>query len=127
MNGVVEASFQVFEEGAKLSEEVGDQKSIANFCALMSNYYVSRSDLLKSTEYAEKGFHAAVATNDIDIIAPTAADLINTYTNTGQVQKSVDFAPGVLDRLEKEKKEFDFYGRPIVPYTWLCLNLVQFS
>ena len=115
-----EDSLQILQQGEKLSKEVGDNRSLANFYSFMGHHYLYREDFLLSIKYGEKCLHEAEKTQDVELIAPFAFDLFVPYQVGGESLKIVDIAPKVLSMIENSKKESEFFGRPFILYPTLC-------
>jgi tetratricopeptide (TPR) repeat protein len=71
-------------------------------------------------KYSEDALEEARKSQDIELIAPIVWGLCASYWGSGQCNKIVDIAPGVLDLLEKTGREFDFFALPVNPYSFLC-------
>jgi tetratricopeptide (TPR) repeat protein len=116
-----EGSFQMLREGERLTKELGDEKSHATFCSRMGNYCTFRGKHLEGIRYAEDAFDEARRTQDIELLARVAINLCFSYLATGDYHKITDAALGVLDRIEKRKRESDFLSsRPVNLYSVLC-------
>jgi class 3 adenylate cyclase/tetratricopeptide (TPR) repeat protein len=104
-------------EGEKAAKDLGDEKSLATFYSLMGFYYTFRGDPLRSLAYNENCIKVAHKVQDIDLIAPAALGLCLSYEVSGDYLKIVDLAPGVINLLEKTKKESNFFGQSFHPYS----------
>jgi tetratricopeptide (TPR) repeat protein len=114
--GYSEGSLQILKDGARISEEIKDERSIALFYSKLGNYHSVNGDPLLGIKYSEKGFQEAVKTEDVDLMAPMAVDLSVSYSFHGQFLKVVDTVPKVISLLEKTHKESEFFGRPFNVY-----------
>ncbi len=83
----------------------------------MGFYYTFRGDPLRGLEYSENCIKEAQKVQDIDLMAPAALGLCFSYDASGEYLKIVDLAPGVINLLEKAKKESEFFGQPFHPYS----------
>ena len=112
-----EGSLQILEEGARLSKEVGNTKSLTMFYSLIAKFYAFSGEPLKGRRYQEDCFEEASKINDIDIMAPIADDLLSTYALTGEAQKIVEILPKVIQLLEETGKEAEFFDRTTCVYS----------
>jgi len=119
--GCPEGSLQIFHEGKKLSEEMGDTVSLAHFYSHIAFYYSMAGDCLSAVKYGENAFHAAEEIKDIELKVSNTYDLCFFYHTAGQHCKIIDLAPPVLDLLEKtDNKNLIPYGRAIAYYPVFC-------
>jgi tetratricopeptide (TPR) repeat protein len=96
-------ALQMMEEGAKLAEEVGDNRSLADLCGTISLSHTFSGDNVRGVEYAERAFHAAERTGDAVLMATNGWELCGACIWRGEHTRVVEVAPGVLDLLEKEE------------------------
>jgi len=96
---------ELMEEGAKLAEEVNDQRSLADLYGTIALSRVYQGDLIGATEYAEKAFRAAEKTGDTVLMATNCFELCISCLNGGSYTRIAEAAPGVLDLLEKAHLE----------------------
>jgi class 3 adenylate cyclase/tetratricopeptide (TPR) repeat protein len=118
--GQPEGSMEILQEGAKLSSEVGDKRSLATFYGYLAVHHHQKGEPLPGIEYGQKAFQTAVKIQDVGFIAATAFDLVNNYQNTGEYAKIVDTLGDVIELLEKNEMEDDLCGRPFTMYPVLC-------
>jgi len=109
-------SLIILEEGARLSKDIGNVKDLITFNSLIGKLYTFNGDPLKGLKYQEECYHDASKTNDIDLLAPVADDLVFPYKITGQVYKVVEKLPKVINMLEEENKESEFFNRTTCVY-----------
>jgi len=112
-------SISILEEGARIAEEIDDQKSFILFFSLIGMYHSSSGDPLKSISYQEECFKKASEIEDVDIMAPLADDLTLTYWAMGELSKYADVAKETILLIEKEGREKDYFGRSSCVYTTL--------
>jgi tetratricopeptide (TPR) repeat protein len=115
-----EGSLGMLQEGERLSKELGDNRRLALFRSRVGHYYTYRGKHLLALNYSEDAFEETRKSQDVDLITPLAWGLCASYLGTGQYEKILDIAPGVLDLLEKTEKEFDFFALSVNPYSHLC-------
>jgi tetratricopeptide (TPR) repeat protein len=118
--GQPEGSMEILQEGAKLSSEVGDERSLATFYGYLALHHHQKGEPLQGIGYGEKAFQTAEKLQDIGFMAATAFDLVTNYINTGQCTKTVDTLGDVIELLEKNEMEDDLCGRPFTMYPVLC-------
>jgi class 3 adenylate cyclase/tetratricopeptide (TPR) repeat protein len=107
-----EDSLQILQEGERLSVELRDERSLANFYSSMCFYYTVQGEPLQGTKYAENCFRMAEGIQDIDLAAPIGFDLCASYNIAGELLKLVEVALKVLALLEKTQRESEFCGGP---------------
>jgi tetratricopeptide (TPR) repeat protein len=96
---------QMMEEGARLAEEVGDDRSLANLYGTLGLSMVFQGDSVHGAEYAEKAFQAAERTGDVVLMTTNLYELCVACSGTGAFSRIVQASPRVLDLLEKEHLE----------------------
>jgi tetratricopeptide (TPR) repeat protein len=118
--GQPEGAVEIFQEGGRLSKEIGDDRSLVAFYGKLAFHYHQMGDPLQGIEYGEKAFQTAEKMKDIELMAATAWDLYNVYHNMGEATKVIELCSKTIDLLEKNKMEADFCGTPfaIYPVTW---------
>ena len=119
MLGFPKGSLEILEEGARLSKELGEQKSLARFYNDMSLLYTARGDSLLSIVHGEKSFHEAEKIEDIDMMAPLSLSLCYAYVTSCQYNKVVDISLRVARLIEKIGRKLDFFNTPFVLYSFL--------
>jgi tetratricopeptide (TPR) repeat protein len=118
--GQPEGSLEILEHGAKLSEQLEDQRSLVTFYGNLALHYHQKGDPLPGLEYGEKAYGLAVNMHDTQLVAATSFDLINVYMNLGEYTKLVSICTHVIDLLEKNKMETNFCERPMAIYPVSC-------
>jgi class 3 adenylate cyclase/tetratricopeptide (TPR) repeat protein len=118
--GQPEGSLQILQAGARLSEELGDQRSLMTFYSNLAFYYHQIGDPLPGVGYGEKAYALAGKMYDTRLVAATAFDLYNVYMNLGEYKKIFSICTHVIDLLEKENMQTDFCGRPFAMYPIAC-------
>jgi tetratricopeptide (TPR) repeat protein len=118
--GFPENSLEILKDGEMLSKELGDTKGLAIFYSRMGSYYSYKGELLIAVKYSEEAFEEARIQGDLQLIAPLAFQLCTPYQGAGQFYKIVDKVPGVIDLIEKSKRESEFFALPWNPYSALC-------
>ena len=107
--GFPEGSLAMFQEGERLSRELGDEKRVARFYMAMGMYYSHRGDPRLGIKYSEDAFEAARKNRDIELMVPLASGLLGSYSSAGDNYKIVDMVPDVVDLIEKEERECDSF------------------
>jgi class 3 adenylate cyclase/tetratricopeptide (TPR) repeat protein/ribosomal protein L40E len=96
---------QMMEEGARVAEEVGDYRSLANLYGTLGLSRTLQGDPIGGRRYGEKAFEAAERTGDVVLVAANCVELIQACMSMGAYARIIQVAPGVLDLLEKEHLE----------------------
>ena len=65
---------------------------------------------MTAIRYTEEGFEEALKAQDIDLMVPLGFSLCTTYSALGQYKKIVDKMPEVINLIEKEGRESDFFA-----------------
>jgi len=115
-----EDSLQILQDGASLSIELGDQKSLAIFNSRIGTYYAYQGDTCKGVDYCEKSFQSAVAIDEVEIAAPNAQQLCNSYFVIGNYQKLVQVAREAIAMIESKHREADYFGTILNIYSGIC-------
>ena len=115
-----EDSLKILEEGVRICKKLNDKKSLATIYSLLGIYYSHRGKPLEAIKYSEIGFEEPRKLQDLELMAPIARGLCVSYLAAGKFQKASDFAPMVIDLLEKAKRESDLFGAPFHTYSLLC-------
>jgi len=118
--GYPEDLLPMLQEGERLSKELDDKRSLIKIHGRMGSYYAYTGKPLTGVKYAESAFEEARKIQDIDLMAPAAFELCAPIIGAGEFQKTVDVASGVLDWIEKTKRESDFFGQSMNVYSALC-------
>jgi len=96
---------QMMEEGARLAEEVGDDRSLADLYGSLGLSRIIQGDPVRGAEYAEKAFQAAERTGDVVLMATNCYELGQACMVMGAPARIVEVSPRVLDLLEKAHLE----------------------
>jgi len=98
-------ALQMMEEGARLAEELGDSRSLANLWGTISWYHSAKGDALRACEFAEKAFQAAERSEDVELVATNGFELCQACSTRGEYSRVAEVAPRVLDLLEKAQMQ----------------------
>lgn len=112
-------SLDMLQEGEKLSKDLDDRR-LAIFYSRMGSYYSYKGEPLIGLKYSEDAFEEAKKNQDIQLMASLAFQLCTPYGGVGKFCKIVDMAPGVIDLIEKTRRESEFFALPWNPYSALC-------
>ena len=112
-----EGSLEILVGGARLSKEIDDAQHFTTFYSLIGKLYTFKGDPFKMRTYQEECFREASKINDINIMAPVASDLSTSYGVTGHHYKCAEMLPKVINLLEKNKRETEFFGRTACVYS----------
>jgi class 3 adenylate cyclase/tetratricopeptide (TPR) repeat protein len=118
--GFPEASLEVLRNGERLSEELGNKKSLAAFYGFIGRFHAYKGDPLGGIEYAEPRYHAARIDLDVELMVPLAVSLCASCQGYGGAFKFETFLPEVISLLESTKREYEYFGSPFNPYAYLC-------
>jgi len=117
--GYPEDSLEILQEGERLSKELGDEKSLANFRWIISCCYADRGQALEGIRYAESAFKQAKEAGDIDQMVASGFELCINNLYLGEASRVVEVASEVIALLEKTGRESDYFGRPFNTYSMI--------
>jgi tetratricopeptide (TPR) repeat protein len=118
--GFPEGSFKFLQQGERLAKEMGDTRLLAWIYSSLGNYYAHIGDPLMAIQYTEESFEEALKAQDIELTAPLGVSLCGTYISLGQFKMIVEKMPEVVNLIEKERRESDFFTLPMIPYSFIC-------
>jgi class 3 adenylate cyclase/tetratricopeptide (TPR) repeat protein len=98
-------SLKMMEEGARLAEELDDNRSLANLWGTISMYHSQKGDLHRAYEFAAKAFQAAELTGDVELVATNGFELCLACTVRGEFTRVSEVAPRVLQVLEEAQMQ----------------------
>ncbi len=120
--GFPQNSREILRRGEKLAEEIGDKKSGSIFITHLALFYSIKGDVRQGIEYCERHFKEAEKIDDIDIIASIGPDLSIGYHFYYGPLKGIEVASKVIGLIEKNRVEYEFFGKPINVYVLVqCL------
>jgi predicted ATPase len=105
-----EGSIEILEEGERLSRELGDERSLAQFLSLTSFYYLFRGDSRRGLEYAEECFREAERAQDVELMAAIGVQLSASYTPSGELQKIAEVAAKAIAMIERKGRQYDSFN-----------------
>jgi tetratricopeptide (TPR) repeat protein len=107
-----EGSIELIHEGARLAQDLKDEKALAWFQSYIGIYYMTFGrDPVKGKEYIERGLSEAELTKEVEIIVPATIDLIYSYILEGALTKVCQVAPRVIALIEKTHTQYELFGR----------------
>jgi len=110
----------IFQEGERLSKELGDSRSLAHFYSWMGIYYSATGQPLLGIKYCENCFREAEKVKDIDLMAPTGHDLcMSCHIRGEEYSKMIDVASKVIPLLEETQRQSESFGKPWNVYSAL--------
>ena len=115
-----EDTLNVIKAGAKMSREIGDDRSLAKLDGTLAHAYAIKGESNLAIEHAEKCFKRAQKIQDLDLMAPVARDLTSAYMFAGELSKAVPIFSTVIPMIEKSNNRSESFGRPASVYTFLC-------
>jgi tetratricopeptide (TPR) repeat protein len=119
---------QILQEGARLSKELGDSRSLANFYSGIGIYYSLKGQPLLGIKYSENSFHEAERVKDIDLMAPIGWDLCLAYHFIGEHSRIIDVASKVIPLLEETQRQSESFSRfnpYCVLHSWYAVAMDQ--
>jgi class 3 adenylate cyclase/tetratricopeptide (TPR) repeat protein len=108
---------EILQEGERLSRELGDEKSLANFRWIMSCCYGSKGRYEESIRCAETAFKQAEEVQDIDVMIASGFELCQNNIWIGGALQIVEVAPRVIAVFKKTRRQADYFGRPFNTYS----------
>ena len=118
--GYPEDFLPILQEGERLSKELDDKRSLVMISGRMGSYFAHIGKPLRGMKYAESAFEEARKTRDLDLMAPAAFEVCAPTMGAGEFHKTVDVDVSVLNLIEQEKRESDFFGQSMNVYSTLC-------
>ncbi|HEA69349.1 MAG TPA: guanylate cyclase [Desulfobacterales bacterium] len=116
--GFPENSLGILQKGERLSKELGDEKSHANFLSLIGQYYAwQKGNLPLGIKYSEDSFKAAEKINDIGLLASTGGYLCLLYWWSGKCSSVIDLAPKIIALIEKTERQSESFENPYNLYS----------
>jgi tetratricopeptide (TPR) repeat protein len=123
--GYPEDSFEILQNGEKLSNELGDEESIIHFLSQMGQYYSFKGDNPLGVQYCEAAFKEAEKIDDIGLMVPIGSDLCLLYYRAGETFKIIDVARKVVALLDKTQRQSEFFGKPYNVYSVLFAHYAR--
>jgi tetratricopeptide (TPR) repeat protein len=114
--GFPEESMKILEEGAELSKELNDQKSLIRFYSNMGFYHSVRGKHHEGIQFSGKAFEEATSIGDITSMAQTAPDLCLANISAGRYATVIDISSRMIHAIRKAGRERDNFGGPAVVY-----------
>jgi len=114
--GYPEGSLGLFQEGERLSKELGDERRLAGFHNAMGVYYSFKGDPQLGMKYSKVAFEEARKNQDIELLMPLTFGICVPYMQAGEYCKIVDMVPAVTDLFEKAEREANFIPPGLNPY-----------
>jgi tetratricopeptide (TPR) repeat protein len=120
--GYPEGSLELLREGERLSQLMGDERSLATFHSRMGHYFLIREgNTLAAIEYAKMCWQEAQEAEDLELTATAGVDLCVAYRIAGKHAEIVDLAPRILALLEEAGKEREVFGAGVNAYSLTLL------
>lgn len=117
--GYPEDSIKVLEDGKKLSEEIRDRRSMADFHRKIGYYYGSKGKHLLAIRYLEDSLQEIKKIHDFDLTAQVTTELCISYARAGQFFKVVVIAPSTLKLIKCKKEEYELFDMTAISYSRL--------
>ncbi len=106
-----EDSLQIFQEGEKLSRELGDERSLASFQSSIGLCFSFQGNPIEGIKYGEDALQIAENMEDIELIATVGNELCTSYMIEGRFLNITKVIPRILAMLEKTGRESKIFGR----------------
>lgn len=119
--GYPEDSLLIVQEGERLAREMGDERSLAILCGRLLFCYAHKGDMASAIRYAEPCLQEMEKAQDLELLAPLAADTCAYLNRRGDNSRVVQIAAPVISRLEEAHREPDFFGGRFNIYSGLCV------
>ena len=110
---------EILQQGERISRELGDKKSLANFQTIMSCCCIHKGRNIEAVRIAETVFKQAEEEQDIDLMVASGFELCASNIYIGGALKTVAVAPGVIEKIEKIGRQANYFGRPFNTYAAL--------
>jgi len=104
-SGFPEGSIEILQEGVRLSEDIGDKRSLASLYAQISMYYSFKGEFLQARKYAEGSYLESKKLQDLELIILPAFSLGASYSIPGDYIKAAEINKDVIDLFEKTNRE----------------------
>lgn len=111
-----EESLGLLEEGAKISRELDDQKSLIRFYSNMGFFHSVKGRHREGARFSGKAFEEATAINDLTAMAQAAPDICLSHFSTGRFTQVIEITSKVIHAIHKAEKEHDNFGGPAIIY-----------
>jgi class 3 adenylate cyclase/tetratricopeptide (TPR) repeat protein len=117
--GFPDKSLSILEQGERLAKDLADERRLFRFRTNIGFLYCTNGNYLEARPYIEQAFDASEKLHDIDLMGQVIPDLYTVYLAAGEHMKSVDVISDVIDRIEKNQRQKDFFGGPTNIYPTL--------
>jgi len=117
-----EDSLAILQNGERFSKEIGDKNSLSTFYVYISRYYTFKGNPLEGTGYVEPHFNEAKKAQDINLMVPLSVALCFSYSHSGYIFKASGIISDVINLLEKENRQNDYFDMQFSAYAWLCTH-----
>jgi class 3 adenylate cyclase/tetratricopeptide (TPR) repeat protein len=117
--GYPEDSMKVLEDGKRLSEELKDKRSVADFHRKIGYYYGTEGKHLLAIKYMEDSLQEIKRIDDFNLTVQVTAELSDLYGRAGLFFKVAYIAPGILKLVESKKEKIDFLGMTAISFARL--------
>jgi len=105
----------------KWAKEGGDAKILGKLYSFFGSYYTYAGDIHMALKYTEAAFEAALKAQDLDSIVTLGYSLNWTYLATGHFSSIIIKSPQIIEIIERNRKNADFFGNASNPYSGLCI------
>lgn len=119
--GYPEEYLAILQQGERLSNELGDERSLAWVYSMMGRYYAFAGNAQESLIYLERALEVAREMEDVHLMVQTGFGNCGVLWVKGDYGKLHDMASSILQLIEKTNKVCEFFGLPFSPYSMLCI------
>jgi len=118
-----EESLELLEEGAKISLELKDQKSLIRFYSNIGFFHSVNGRHQEGIKFSGKAFEEATTINDLTAMAQAAPDLCQSNFAIGRYKKVIEISSRMIHAIQKAGKEKENFGGPAIVYpVFFCLS-----
>ena len=104
----------------KIAKELGDKESEFFFFNYILGYYLIKGEPKEAIKYGEPFLLEAQKNDDFEIITALSWNLNFANFAMGNFLKILDTAPGIIEMLEKNNKQNEYFGVPFNVYSNMC-------
>lgn len=113
-----EGTLENLEICEQLANDIGDEKSLANYLSIFGLYQGwKKGDLVRGITYSADAFRIAERINDVGLMASTGGFLCLLYWWSGKCRCVIDLAPKIITLLKKTERQYDFFRNPYNLYS----------
>ena len=119
LSGFPSGSLDILIEALNEAKNKGDGRHLSILYSRLANYFVAMGNKIQALEYSTKGLNEAEKIGDVDLIISAAYFNLLSYSNYGNVKKVIELAPRLIELIENNQREAEFFGKPFNIYAEL--------